>query len=305
MAGTFTVVGLLAAALLAGLAYFFFRRRRRRQLDEDLRVAAGGAGAGGAGIARFDDDDDDLEDPFNPPSGSENAFAPSPHMSQYNSSAVPIAAGAGIGAAAGFGFAAADHERRTSGAYSNHRLSYGSDPYGSGFSNQSHVQPYPAPAAFQSSTSVPGSVTAAPTPGVYGGYTYASPQLGHDTARSHEGALYDDWAEYVHAHQQPPDGAIAPGAYSAAAVPVAGQRSSLSNEGSLEGAQQGSAATSLNGAHLPASTPSSYSLSGQQHSAGDNRLQMPVQHENESQVSFQDDQDYSRRILRVANPEDD
>lgn len=61
VAGTFVVVGLVAAALAALLAWLLVRRRRRRNREEDVRVAAGGAGDGGAGVDRFNDDDDEVD----------------------------------------------------------------------------------------------------------------------------------------------------------------------------------------------------------------------------------------------------
>lgn len=61
VAGTFTVVSLVALALIIGLGYCFVRRKRQRRLEEDTRVAAGGAGDGGAGVNRFEGED---EDPF-------------------------------------------------------------------------------------------------------------------------------------------------------------------------------------------------------------------------------------------------
>ena len=164
VAGTFAVVGLVSAALLAGLALFFFRRKRARQLDEDIRVAAGGAGDGGAGVNRFSGEDDDEDDPYLS-GGSDTHGAYAPHQRHLSMTSY----GGGAPASAG----AAEY-------YASGRGSRGASPVNS---DQSH-----APQGATFSPYNPGQ-------GPYGGA--AVPAATQQRQRSSEGILYADWAEYV------------------------------------------------------------------------------------------------------------
>lgn len=187
VAGTFVVVGLVAAGIAIGLASFFLRRKKKRQLDEDIRVAAGGAGDGGAGVNRFAGEMDDEENPFE--GGSEghhsNGYHP-PTMSSYGT--VPLTA-----AAAAY---ASSNPNQTSASRPSfdHRRSLS----GTGF------EPTHSPSHSLGSYNNGGGIGAA----AYAGYQAYGPTngaayprgpemaLGSGT-RSQEGALYPDWAEYV------------------------------------------------------------------------------------------------------------
>ncbi|GAA6001559.1 hypothetical protein JCM10207_006723 [Rhodosporidiobolus poonsookiae] len=309
VAGTFVVVGLLAAGIVIGLGWFFLRRKRARQLDEDIRVAAGGAGDGGAGINRFDgEDDDDASDPF-------DRFGSEGHGSGYMSSygTVPLTA-----AAAGFGAA-----RRHSGydypaaGSGNGRPSY--DFTGAAAAGRPSFEPGHSPA--QSQGSVPPmsmAYAAGQNPPVVGYNGYGTGMSG---ARSHEGILHGDWAEYV-------------GGVGAAAGAGAGTGEGSPHDlGSQEGNMGSGNSHSAHG-HSPAmrdSVESYYpsdqekqdvaafrnSLYGgladesaastppQQQQRTDDRLDpnaLGTGEAGRSAASLGDENDYSRRILRVANP---
>lgn len=183
MAGTFVVVGLVAAGIAIGLAFFFLRRKKKRQLDEDIRVAAGGAGDGGAGVNRFAGEMDDEEDPFEGGSeGHSNGYHP-PTMSSYGT--VPLTA------------AAAAYASNNSRPSFDHRRSLS----GAGF------EPTHSPSQSLGSYGGGGGIGAAAYAGyqAYGptngaGYPRGAEVVGNGLGtgtRSQEGALYPDWAEYV------------------------------------------------------------------------------------------------------------
>lgn len=181
VAGTFAAVGLIAAGLVIGLAFFFLRRKKKRQLDEDIRVAAGGAGDGGAGKSRFADDEDD---PFVGGPGSDghhsNGYHP-PTMSSYGT--VPLTAAAA---------AYASNGRRSS--YNDGRRSMSS--FDQGMQSQNS---HPNIAGYGSSA---GGGAAA-----YADYQAYGPGFAREERsagpRSHEGALYPSWAEYVEGDTPP------------------------------------------------------------------------------------------------------
>lgn len=178
-------MGLIAAGLVIGLAFFFFRRKKKRQLDEDIRVAAGGAGDGGAGKSRFAGDDDE-EDPFAGGPGSEghhsNGYGPT--MSSYGT--VPLTAAAAAYAANGAGNRRASYGdgRRSMSSFDQGMQSQGSHPNIAGYNS-----------------TIGGGAAA------YAGYQAYGPGYGRDerngAPRSHEGALYPDWAEYVEGETPP------------------------------------------------------------------------------------------------------
>lgn len=223
VAGTFAVVGLLAAGLVIGLAFFFLRRKKKRQLDEDIRVAAGGAGDGGAGKSRFAGDDDD-DDPFAGGPGSDghhsNSYHP-PTMSSYGT--VPLTAAAAAYAANGSGNRRASYNdgRRSMSSFDGGMQSQGSHPNIAGYN------------------SATGGGAAA-----YAGYQAYGPGYSREErngggARSHEGALYPDWAEYVEGETTPPGRSSGEGSGS----PQEGS-------GSAEGMSEFVSATSVIGADL-------------------------------------------------------
>ncbi|BGP24977.1 hypothetical protein JCM10295v2_003897 [Rhodotorula toruloides] len=287
VAGVFVVVALLAAGIVIGLGFFFVRRKKRRQLDEDIRVAAGGAGDGGAGINRFDDD----EESINGYAGQSDS-----HQSGYMSSlgAVPLTA-----AAAGFG-------TRRSSAYD---LPTPSSAAGLATTTDhtSSFEPGNSPAQSQSAHFQPYA----------GGAASYGPQ-------NNEGIFADDWAEYV-------------GAGGVAGLATSGE-GSAGGPGSQEGmmgsafphsadghSQQpnnrfsGASFYSANGnpdgvaQDMTALRNSLYGLSSESPYAGstsdrrDDRLDPNAIRavDNGSATSLADDQDFSRRVLRVANPSND
>jgi len=210
-AGVFVVVGLVAAGIAIGLGFFFVRRKRARKLDEDTRIAAGGAGDGGAGRNRFEDDDESIigdgsggggggaVDPF----GNQAEMSEGHYSSSYGSMLPLVAAGA----AGGYG------------SLSNQRHSGGYDTPGGG---GGRFDPGYSPA--QSSGSIPYQLPSFGSSSGQGPTYPAGAGVGYgygNNARSHEGALHDDWAEYVN------DGGFAP---------VVGARSAEGAEsGSTEG----------------------------------------------------------------------
>lgn len=191
VAGTFVVVGLVAAGIAIGLAFFFLRRKKQRRLDEDVRVAAGGAGDGGAGVNRFAGDDDDDENPFEGP-GSEghhsNGYHP-PTMSSYGT--VPLTAAAAAYAANGagqkrnsYGATSGDAPRRSLSGFSGfeptHSPSQSQGSYAAGLGGSAAYAGYQAYG-----------------PSGAAGYPRGEERNVGTGQRSHEGALYPDWAEYV------------------------------------------------------------------------------------------------------------
>ncbi|GAA5915030.1 hypothetical protein JCM6882_006761 [Rhodosporidiobolus microsporus] len=353
VAGTFVVVGLVAAGIIIGLAWFFLRRKRARKLDEDIRVAAGGAGDGGAGINRFDDEEDEEDDPFGRMSDGHG----SNYMSSYGT--VPLAA-----AAAGFG---------------QHRPNSGYDYSGGGTPNGSHgggnganggnggggrpsFEPGHSPAQSQGSIPpyhLPQSMSQYGAPATLGGAAggvgggvagYNGYGTGMSGARSHEGMLHDDWAEFVHDSGAAGAGAGAAGGGGAAVGAAMMHRGSGSGEGEM-GSQEGmvgsGASHSAHGHPSPnmrdsvesyypsdaekqdvaafrnslygaaafdnlaaANGGSNGGGSANGHGGGgatDDRLDpgaIGAGGGNISAISLADEQDYSRRILRVANPSD-
>lgn len=189
-AGVFVVVGLVAAGIAIGLGFFFVRRKRARKLDEDTRIAAGGAGDGGAGRNRFEDDDDESMigdgggggDPFGGAGEmSEGHHSSSGYMSSYGSMLPLVAGGAAAynGSQGGGGGG-----RPQSGNYDNSTNSRQHHQFDTGYSpaQSSGSIPYQLP-SFGSGPTYPAGA------GV--GYGY-----GHN-ARSEEGVLHDNWAEYL------------------------------------------------------------------------------------------------------------
>ncbi|GAA6063584.1 hypothetical protein JCM10212_000188 [Sporobolomyces blumeae] len=342
VAGTFVVVGLLAAGIVIGLGLFFVRRKRARQLDEDLRVAAGGAGDGGAGKNRFNDDDDD--DEVDGIYGGEGAMSEghnSGYMSSYGS-ILPLVAGGGSYGGHG--------QRPMSNYYSSGSVPRVGNGGGSGSFEPSH-------SPTRSSGSVPYQLPAfgAAYPTSQSLASYGGSQQNHGgggvdgyaTTRSHEGILHDNWAEYV-------EGAGL-GAVAGAAGKRSPEGSSPGESGSQEGMLGSSNSHSQNDhapkfrdstesyyaptVHLGHEPPMPYSTSNQandyaayrnslygglaasesggvgpSYGAGpavppktvDDRLnpKMLEKGEGGEAASLADDHDYSRRILRVANPSD-
>ncbi|BGP16537.1 hypothetical protein JCM10213v2_004539 [Rhodosporidiobolus nylandii] len=315
VAGTFVVVGLVAAGLVIGLAFFFLRRRRARRLDEDIRVAAGGAGDGGAGHDRFNDDDEDMEDD---PFGRMSEGHGSNYMSSYGT--VPLTA-----AAAGFG------ARPNSGYDFSNGSGGGATGAGPGSAGRPSFDPGHSPA--HSSGSIPPFAAAYAPPSAGGVNGYNGYGTGMSGARSHEGVLNDNWEEYVN------DVGAGYGAGAGAGIGAAllGGRGPSSGEGSMgemgSGEHIGSANSHSGHDHSPNmrdsgesyhGAPSSGDLAGFRNSlygsaygldaAGsaegkspptpktDDRLDPgALEHPNGSAASLADEQDYSRRILRVVN----
>ncbi|GAA5920552.1 hypothetical protein JCM1841_005723 [Sporobolomyces salmonicolor] len=316
VAGTFVVVGLVAAGIVIFLGFFFVRRKRARRLDEDIRVAAGGAGDGGAGVNRFNDDDE--EDLFGAASEGHHS---SGYMSSYGS--VPL-----VSAAAAGGFA----QRPLSG----YDLSSVAGPVGAMGAGGARTSFEPGHSPSHSLGSIPPHQMPGFGPSAaagYNGYGTGNAQYGAGASRSHEGALHDDWAEYV-------DGVAGAGAYSGAGL-LAGRKGS-SGEGSPgeHGSQEGmvGSGNSHSGhGHSPKFRDSGESyyaptvhLSNGTHGDPDvaafrNSLYGGLATEGGSPplvppkaiddrldpdaidaeaASLADEHDYSRRILRVANPSD-
>lgn len=261
VAGTFVVVGLVAAGIVLGIAYFFFRRKRARRLDHDIRIAAGGAGDGGAGVDRFGEDDD----PFNPAAHSDHGHNYANNGMSSFGSAMPVMAGA-VGA---FGSSSSGYDNGYEGgaANSHKRMSYGDPTYSPSSSGAPTYATYPAFAA-QS-------------------HQYAGP-------RSQEGALYPDYAEYVDGGGSH-EGSSSPNAQGSRSEEAAGasnnghsgngSRYDLRNSGEWYSGD-------VNRHSHPASSP-------------DERLDPMVNHDTDNGSIAGDENDYSRRILRVANPGSD
>ena len=109
--GTFAAVGIVAALILAGLAWLLYRRRRAQRMDADVAMAASAAAA--TTRTPFDDDDPEMieENYGQGPSGSASNFY-HPSQGEYEPSQFSGAgyAGMGAGAAAGGYGAAAYHD---------------------------------------------------------------------------------------------------------------------------------------------------------------------------------------------------
>ncbi|GAA6058428.1 hypothetical protein JCM3770_000468 [Rhodotorula araucariae] len=310
VAGTFVVVGLVAAGIVIGLGFFFLRRKRRRRLDEDIRVAAGGAGDGGAGVNRFADDDDE-EDSFEHLGAGSDGHLSSNYMSSYGN--VPLTA-----AAAAAGFATHPSSGYDLGAS-------GAGGAASGSPVTPSYDPGHSPAQSQGSSGAAAyNYAAVPTAAAYGAYG-----LGSGGARSQEGVQHDNWAEYVDTgagtgygrgarsaegspgNSASHEGFIPAGSSEESHYPgaddmqqVAPFRNSIygnaafdaSNGGaSVTGSAYGGMQTDVQPA-APAATPRGM----------DDRLDPGAIRavENHSAASLADEHDYSRRILRIANPSD-
>ncbi|KAL8278205.1 hypothetical protein RQP46_009378 [Phenoliferia psychrophenolica] len=295
VAGTFAVVGLVIAALLLGLAFFFLRRKRARQLDEDIRVAAGGAGDGGAGVNRFSGEDDDEDDPYlSGGSDTHGAYQAHQRALSMTSNGAPVM----TAAAAGF----YDHGTRRNDTVSPVQSDHGYLPPGASLSR---YQPQPGPYG------APGAP--------------ANP----NAARSSEGVMYADWAQYV-------DGDVMPGSSGetspqeqndSAEGMIGGAESQGHSQGHSQGYSQGhsqlghSQGHSLQGHSSQKHSPAfNHRLSSDSYYGApppmpmppaaaydpkpDDRLDPRVLPSGASQRSFGDENDYSRPILRVVNAED-
>ncbi|GAA5900167.1 hypothetical protein JCM5296_001476 [Sporobolomyces johnsonii] len=315
VAGTFVVVGLAAAGIVIFLGFFFVRRKRARRLDEDIRVAAGGAGDGGAGVNRFNDDDE--EDLFGAASEGHHSTG---YMSSYGS--VPL-----VSAAAAGGFA----QRPLSG----YDLSSVAGPVGAVGAGGARTSFEPGHSPSHSQGSIPlhqmPGFGSSPAAAGYNGYGTGNAQYGAGASRSHEGALHDDWAEYV-------DGVAGAGAWAGAGAARRGSsgEGSPGEHGSQEG-MMGSGNSHSGHGHSPKFRDSGESyyaptvhLSNGSHGDPDvaafrNSLYGGLANEAGSPppvppkttddrldpgaidaeaASLADEHDYSRRILRVANPSD-
>ncbi|KAK4705531.1 hypothetical protein P7C70_g672, partial [Phenoliferia sp. Uapishka_3] len=283
VAGTFTVVGLVAAGLLIGLAFFFFRRKRARQLDEDVRVAAGGAGDGGAGVNRFQGEDDDEDERYlsTGSEGTHGAYLTQPGMSSYGA---PVVAG----------------------AYNSQRLSGG---FGTGSSPEHSSHSYLPPGATYTQYQ--------PQQGPYGGADFGQ-RTSHEGALYPDWAEYvegepspgssGDTSPREYGGGGGGGGGSAEGIIARTSSP---SQHSHSNHGSQQSHSQGhSQRTNSYQRHSMAplrdSGESYYGLQPPAASQprNDDRLDPRVASDGASQRSFGDENDYSRRILSLfAKPQ--
>lgn len=106
MGGTFAAVGIVAALIIAGLAWLFYRRRRAQRMDADVAMAASAAAA--TTRTPFDDDDPEMiEHNYGQgPSGSASNFY-HPSQGEYEPSQFSGTGYAGLGGAAAGGYGAA------------------------------------------------------------------------------------------------------------------------------------------------------------------------------------------------------
>lgn len=136
----------------------------------------------------------------------------------------------------------------------------------------------------QSHNSYPNLYPSYPAHGPYGGAVF--PQTSPPQQRSEEGALYPDWAEYVEAStgdSSPPHGS------------AEGMGSATSHQSNNIQAGLRDSGESCYGPPLPVNV------------AADDRLDpnSMMHSDRASQRSLADEHDYTRRILRVANPSEE
>lgn len=220
------------------------------------------AGGAGDGGAGVDRFGED-DDPFNPATHSDHGHNYATNNMSSFGSAMPVMAGA----AGAFGSSTFDNGYETN-PNAHKRMSYGDPAYS------------------------PSSSGGAPTYATYPAFAAQSHQ--YAGPRSQEGALYPDYAEYV-------DGMNA-GSHEGSASPNA------------QGSRSEEAAGASNNGHSGTSG-SRYDLrnSGEWYSGDVNRYSNPVSspdermepmatHDADTGSLAGDENDYSRRILRVANP---
>lgn len=293
--GTFAAVGIVAVLILAGIAWLFYRRRKAQRMDADVAMAASAAAA--TTRTPFDDDDPEMiEDPSYGAAGgaagsaaasnyypaSQNEYEPS----HFSSGTAPGFAGMGAygptAAAAGAG-AAGYNDYYANGSQNHYYDHPGSQPgdYYGGVNSQGHDNAY--------------------SQGHYGQEDYNNAYGYGMDGQQHQG-MQQGWG-----HPSGMDGEGMPFATGAAAATGAAGVGGAAARRRSGGAMAGQQDDQLLGPNVFAdhtSSPEGNSPPAAQEADSDHRLDRDGlfrRNSNGSAHSLRDDQDYTRKVLALAN----
>jgi hypothetical protein len=282
--GTFAAVGIVALLILAGIAWLFYRRRKAARMDADVAMAASAAAA--TKRTPFDDDDPEMmEDGAYGGAaamGASGQYYPA-SQGEYEPSHFSAGTTPGYAGQGAFGAAAAGGAVAGAGAAAGYNEYYGNG-------SQGHYYDHPG--------SQPGDYYNGQSQGHDGGYS----QGGH--YNTDEQVQSYGYAMDPHAQQQglyPMGGGgegmpFASGAMGAGAgAAAAGNRRSAGHENHLLSPDVF--------ADHSSSPENDVSPSAGEHES-DHRLNqggLNRANSNGSAHSLQDDQDYTRRVLALAN----
>lgn len=288
--GTFAAVGIVALLILAGIAWLFYRRRKAQRMDADVAMAASAAAA--TKRTPFDDDDPEMMEDgayggAAAMGGASGQYYPASQgeyePSHFSAGTTPGYAGQGAyGAAAGGAIAGA-------GAAAGYN-----EYYGHGNGSQGHYYDHPG--------SQPGDYYQGQSQGHDGAYSQGGDYNPDEQVTSY-GYAMDPRSQHQGLYFMGGEGegmpftAGAMGAGAGAAAAAGGNRRSTGHENQL-------LSPDVFADH--SSSPEndvSPSAAGHEHES-DHRLDqggLNRANSNGSAHSLQDDQDYTRRVLALAN----
>lgn len=308
VAGTFTAVAVVGAAILFFALTAFLRRRRAKKFDKEVEKAA--AEAAMATAPRFEDDDDYPASTY-PPSSKPysdhshgtlqqqpmptEAYNMQDFNNYYNAGYDSPYAAAGVaGAGAGAGVAAGANRQSQYGAYDYDAAQYPADQYGGG-----GAQPYAAYAGPDYYQNQPGNTASA-----YGGYDQGYDQ--YPPSHSPTQAGYDPYG---------PGGAAAVSPAAAAPPPPATPSAAAPTSAPLMRHKSG--ARSLLDMDTVAAAPQPMPHNGESYAAhyepgggdrmsrADTELPNPfstkVQYDDEDESDDEEDHQPPQKVLKVAN----